>query len=202
MGQLAADDLTSYDKSLDGLDKSFVSSKFLKQDAADAVTKLAGVVIHAVSERYRRKKLESIIAEHNGHVRALAFGLQTAIDTYVIQLKKERGAMNDYYSDLIRRYAAFADFQVRPRTADGVKPAPPNPLPILPLKERWDGDQLTLQTKIEAAESYRQLLTNIADGHQALYANRQRLDAKDVLHTALNYASTAQDLVNNFKKAF
>jgi len=204
MGELAADDLTSYDKSLDGLNKSFVSSQFLQKDASDAVVKLAGVIIHAVTDGYRRKKLEGIIGEYNGDVRALAFGLQGAVHSYLTQLRNERGAMRDYYRTSIARYGDFASFQVRPRVVNG-KPVPTvarNPLPIMAAKARWDAEESAIQTKIDAANAYRELLNNIADGHQALYRDRHRLNSQDVIQTALGYAKTADDLVEAFKKGF
>jgi hypothetical protein len=204
MGELAADDLTSYDKSLEGLNKSFVSSKFLKKDASDAVVKLAGVIIHAVTEGYRRRKLEKILGEYNGDVRALAFGLQGAVHSYLIQLQNERGAMRDYYRTSINRYGDFAAFQVRPRVVNGqqVPSVARNPLPMMAARARWDADESAIQTKVDAATAYTQLLNNIADGHQALYRNRHRLNSQDVIKTALGYAKTADDLVQAFKKGF
>ncbi len=204
MGSLAADDLTSYDKSLDGLNKSFVSSKFIKQPAADAVTKLAGVVIHIVTEGYRRHQLAKIIGENNDDVRALAFGLQGAIDIYLKQLRNERDALRVYYEDSISNYAKFAVFQVRPRIVNGeqLPVVARNPLPILAVKQQWDAEEATIQAKIDAANAYKELLNNVADGHQTLYLNRNRLNSEDVVKSALNYAQTAEGLVLAFKKAF
>lgn len=203
MGELAADDLTSYDKSLDGLNKSFVSSKFLNQDTANAVIKLAGVVINVVTEGYRRRQLAKVIGEYNRDVRTLAFGLGRAVNLYLVQLNNERDQMRSYYKKSILSYADFANFQVRPRTASGGQPVVArNPLPIVAVKQQWDAEEAKLQAKLDAANAYKQILYNIADGHQSLYRNRDRLNAKDVIQAALAYAKTAESLVADFKKAF
>lgn len=203
MAALAADDLTSFDQSLNGLGNSFTAANVFNEAEVKAVKNLAGLLLTAFTDGYRRKKLKTTIENHNEDVKTLAAALQRiAAQNYILELKNEQGQLRSYYIDSIRDYA---DYMKRVAAKDGSEnkeDSVQNPLPVIQVKRQWDEEELDLRNKITAAESYGKIMQNISEGHQKLFDNRNKLNSKETVQIALKYGKAIQPLVQDFRKAF
>jgi hypothetical protein len=205
MGALAADDLTAYDKSIEGLGSSFTKANIFNEGEVKAVQKLVGFLLKAATEGYRRKKLKSALEDQNGNIQTLTRALRNVVvQNYVLQLRNERGQLRSYYSTSILRYRDYMRQLAAHTAKDGSTPgdAVQDPLPIIQVKRLWDDEDTEIAKKIAAAEAYGKALDTIAEGHQKLYDERNKLDSKALMRTALTYAQTIQSLVEDFRKAF
>ncbi|MBA3765896.1 MAG: hypothetical protein H0W99_02695 [Acidobacteria bacterium] len=205
MGDLAADDLTSYDKGLEGLGSSFTKGNIFNDAEVSAVQGLVGFLLKAASEGYRRKKLKSALEDQNSHIQTLTKALRRLVaQNYILQLQNERDEMRNYYSTSILLYRDYMR-QLVARTAEERAQQGQlvqDPLPIIQVKRLWDDEETEIAKKIEAANAYAKALDSIAEGHQKLYESRNNLGSKEVVRTALTYAKTIQSVVEDFRKAF
>lgn len=189
MGDLAADDLTSYDKSLDALGKSIIGSNVFNEAEVNAGTSLAKFISTAVAGAYRHKKLKTAIETRNEDVKVLTNALKRYVgQNYVLALKDEQRQLSNYYK------ANIQEHQDRVGNADS--------LVVTSAKMTWDTEQRSLQDRIDAAEAYVKILNNVAEGHQKLYDSRNNLNSKEARQTALQYARAIENLIEEFRKAF
>ena len=189
MGDLAADDLTSYDKKLEQLGTAVTSVDFFNAAEVNAGENLAKLVIKVTTDRYRRKKLKDVIEAENGDIQLLTTSLKRfVLKNYVLTLQEEQRQLDNYYRSNIQEH--------QNRVGNG------DPLLVLPIKTNWDAERQRLQERINAAEAYGEILDNVAQGHQKLYDSRNKLNTKETRQTALQYARAIESLVETFRKAF
>jgi len=201
MGDLAADDLTSHDKALDGLATSFTDANIFNAPEVGAVKALVGFLTNAVSEGYRRKKLKQALESQNSNIQTLVGALKRIVtQKYVLQLQNERDQLRSYYGTSILEYRQYMRKVAQNAGAnpDDVR----DPLPIIQVKRLWDDEEITLAERMSAAQAYGKALDTIAEGHQKLFDSRNDLNSKQVQATALAYAQTIQSIVEDFRKAF
>ena len=200
LGDLAADELTSYDKDFDQLNKSIVKTKFFKESEVTAGTMLAKFLSNIFTEAFRRKKLKEAIETQNGNVKILTSALGKYVtDNYITALKDEQRALNVFYGDAIianrNRDSAISTFLDRNKATS-------DPLAVISIKQMWDAELAKLQDRINAAEAYGKIMDNFREGHQKLYDSRNNLNSKDVQKMALSYANTIEELIETFRKGF
>lgn len=189
LGDLAADDLTSYDKELDGLSGVVSGAGFFSDAEVKAGKGLGKLILDATTNFYRRKKLKTAIETSNGNVLALTYAMKTFVqNNYVLALKDELRQMDSYYK------ANILEHQTRVGS--------PDPLTVAASKTRWDQERQLLQDRMRAAEAYVKILENVASGHSELYNNRNNLNGKEVAQIALQYGRAIEELVGDFRKAF
>jgi len=70
LGALASDDLISYDKELDALNKSLVDAKFATSAQTDGYAKAAKFGFRFVTDFYRRAKIKRLIITYNPSVQS------------------------------------------------------------------------------------------------------------------------------------
>lgn len=188
LGELAANDLTSYDKSLDQLGTSVTSIGVFEEKHINAGKGLAGFILNAATEFWRRKKLKSAIEQRDKDVSTVSVVLKKYIaEEYVRMLNIEKEQMDGFYTELIRNY------QAQPNV---------NQLTVLMFKNEWDAKTTQLKDKIEAAQAYGKIMENVIAGHHKLYEFRESLNSKEVRQMALQYAKNIGDLIGTFRKAF
>ncbi len=200
MGDLAADDLTNYDKSIEGFGSALTGAKLLSVNESNAVTKLAGVLSHLVTEGYRRKKLRNVIKDTDPDIQIIAEALSRIVAmNYVQQLENEREAMKNYYRKLARESVEFNKTLVKnAQGAEGVS----NPAPLDDIKTKYEAKNAAINLKIAGAKAYSQILINVEKAHRELANHADDLNSQSTLIIALSYAKTIQGLAADFRKAF
>ncbi len=180
LGQLAADELTTYDKETDALGKAVKDAKFLNQNEADAFSSLSKVLVTAVTDRWRQRKLAQLIEETNAPFQVVVGALVTIVETgFVTDLSIERAAMNNYYTT---------------RQHEGRDPAG-----LAALSEWHDLREGQLSDREKAINAYGSVLRMIAAGHQKLYDARHDLSKDSVLAEVHRYAKNLQEAFNAVK---
>src|SRR5262249_26662390 len=76
LGDLAADSLTSFDRSFAELGSALTSTGLLSDAASTAITHLAAFITHIATEGYRRKQLKEVIKTANPDIQVLTAALQ------------------------------------------------------------------------------------------------------------------------------
>jgi hypothetical protein len=202
MGELAADDLTSYSNALNGLGDAFIGVDFNEAEVT-AVRGLAGLVLKAATEGYRRKTLGSVITKHDAQVATLTAKLKDIVTRkYVLQLTNENDELDNYYITAIKDYEKFASPSTARLTTVSTNQPLLNPLPVVHTINTWVDERAKLQMKKEAALAYGEILDNIAKGHKALADGGGKLDDRKTLLAALGYAKTIFSLIDDFRAAF
>lgn len=189
LGELAADDLTNYDKSLNDLGTSITQIGVFEAKHIDAGKGLAKFISSAATNFWRRKKLKSAIEERDKDVSTLAEVLKKYIAAmYVEQLVQERRELDFLYKNTIQAYQ---------NQGGNV-----NQLTILTVKSKWDAERKELNQKIDSATAYGKILDNVIEGHHKLYESRESLGSKEVKQMILGYAKRIEDLIPTLRKAF
>lgn len=223
MGDLAADDLTNFDKNIDGFGKAVTSAKLLNDAQSTALMNLGKFLSHIATEGYRRKKLKEVIKTTNGDVQVATSALSDIVQkNYILQLQNEQLAMETYYRRLAAEESAFTQFQVsNARTAllaaknRGETISDPSVLNILnkntkvsspavldDLKTKFEAKNAAINLRIKGAGAYVKILKQVGEAHQKLYDNADRLSSRELLSSMLSYAKTIKSLAGDFQKAF
>lgn len=203
MGELAADDLISYDKDFDALGDSFTGANIFNAPEVNAVKGLAKFLTRAFAEGYRRKNLKTTLEEQNANVQTAAAILKSIVaEKYVLQLELERDQMRIYYQRSIARYKEYMGHVAAHTTASSGATKLQDPLPIIMVKGLWDHEENAIAQKIAAAKGYGKALDGVAKGHQKLYDSRNDLSSKAVLRTVLSYGSAIHTSFEDFRKTF
>jgi hypothetical protein len=179
MGQLAADDVANADDEFKG--------------AKDALSGVAGfntalnignTITNILLDSARRKGIKKAVINTNTDIGALTDSLSNAMDNYIAQLNAEKSRLIEVY-----------DFAVAQHLSE--------PLIIIPNSINLDNEIQNINTKIKAAEAYKEVLAGIKKGHQDLYAEAQRgFNQKQVVKIALQYAPAIQSNFDELAKAF
>jgi hypothetical protein len=222
MGDLAADDLTAVDNNIEGFGNALGNAQLLTEAESSAVTNLAKFLSEVIIQRYRQRQLKNAVERSNADIQTLTAALRRiALQNYVLQLENEREAMRSYYRKLARESVDFARLQARgaqealtearergkpldPALGSllGVSEAPTNPAPLDDLKTKYEAKNAAINHRIAGAKAFASVMNAVAEGHQKLHDNADKLHSKEVLRTALSYARTIKGLVVEFQEAF
>ena len=200
MGDLSADELTSFDKSIGSFGTALADAGLLQKTEASAVAKVAAYLARIASEGYRRKQLRTVIVDNNEDIKVISAGLARIVGrNYVLQLENERVAMQGYYRKMAAETSRFNRAVVKQVGGDADTY---DPVPLDALKSTFETRNAAIAAKIAGAKSYAGVVTEVAAGHQALRDSVDRLDARATLQTALSEAKTIQALAAEFLEAF
>jgi hypothetical protein len=199
MGDLAADDLTNFDASIEAFGSATTSASLFKPEEAAAVTNLAKFLVHIATEGYRRKQLRDVIKQTNPQIQTVTSALhRIVLENYILQLQNERLAMKEYYRELATENVSF----VKKLTEHIGIPDDIDPAPLDDIKTKLEVGNAAINLKINGAKAYAEILKTVAEGHQKLYDNADKLSSREVLTAALSYARTIQSLATDFRNAF
>lgn len=177
LGQLAADDAVVYDKELTALGSSLQNNKFMEKPEVSAFVAISKLLAKAATDYWRQGKFREIIKEGNAPVQTLVASMKKIVEQgYAGELENESSAIGKFYKKI---------------ELESKDPAGKRAL------LEWQKVHLsTVKTSKEEAAIYVKALGKIGAGHQELYDNLDRLDAKDVLEQMKAYASYLRDAKN------
>src|SRR6266508_740250 len=178
LGQLAADDLATYDNQLDTLGAAVKNAKFADQNEAAAFSAVSKLLVSAVTDRWRQGKLVGLIEQTEAPFQTVMGAMVTIVEKdFGSDVANERVALDKYYTTLQR---------------EGRDPA--GLAALAEWREMRDGQ---LRERESAISSYTTVLKTIAAGHHKLYESRHELSKPEIkaeIHTytrRLKEASTA-----------
>jgi len=178
LGQLAADDLASYDNQLDALGAAVKNAKFADQNEAAAFSAVSKLLVSAVTDRWRRGKVVSLIEQTEAPFQVVMGAMVSIVEKdFGSDVANERVALDKYYTNLQR---------------EGRDPAG-----LAALAEWREMREGQLRDRESAIGSYTTVLKTIAAGHHKLYESRHELSKPEIkaeIHTytmRLKEASTA-----------
>lgn len=182
LGALASDEVISYDESLKKLGDEIKNTKLVSETQVDAYQKITGIIAKAATDGYRQRKLKQLIGDANEPFQKIAVALGEIVSSgYVLSLDNELDVMNSYYKEVI-------------------KLAPPNDPGTEMVKETWRTKKEDLAARRQACLAYADTIQKIAQAHQELFSNKDKLDAKATLDLIMSYAQDIDDLRNNIKE--
>ncbi|HEX6775062.1 MAG TPA: hypothetical protein VF238_04395 [Methylomirabilota bacterium] len=166
LGQLAADDLVSYDlvsddNQLDVLGNAVKNAKFDDQSEAAAFSAVSKLLVGAVTDRWRRGKVVSLIEQTEAPFQVVMGAMITIVGTdFGSDVANERVALDKYYGTLQR---------------EGKDPAG-----LAALAEWREMREAQLRDRDSAIASYTTVLKTIAAGHHKLYESRHELSKPEI----------------------
>jgi hypothetical protein len=200
MGDLAADDLTSFDKGIGEFGSALAGVQLFSEAESSAIAKLASYLARMAAEGYRRKQLREVIKDANPDVKVAATALARIVSrNYILQLENERVAMREYYRKLAVESVRFSALAVK--HAHGESDVI-NPVPLDDLRSKFEARNAAINTKVTGARAYSRVLAEVEAGHQELFDHADQLNSSAVLAAALQEAKTIQALASEFLKAF
>ena len=175
--------LTTYN--IDALKKSLTTGKFgdITIEAADvnAYSKLS-ILLNEASELFRKIKLKKYIETANPSLQILLAKLQYIFqENLEKELKWKKNDLFRYYKKMLVE-KSLTDYEKLKATIEYYQ-------------------QLSdINTKQNQIDVFAQSIKVIADGHQKLYDNRNKISAKDSKEFLIKYASDIQDIISIFNK--
>ena len=180
LGQLASDNIASYDKEINDLGKAVTDNKFAEQKEVEAFTTIASLLTNAVTDRWRKSQLQKIITKANGPFQVVTKTLRNiVVKIFGADVKDERTALEKYYGGILAT------------SADAAGQA---------ALEEWKELRMgKLDERQRAIENYGKILSKISAGHQKLY-DAQGEFSKDTLITEIRrYAKDLRKLINTVR---
>jgi hypothetical protein len=182
IGALASDEVISYDQSLKNLGDEIKGAKLMSDSKVDAYQGIARILLKAATDGYRQSKLKDLIGEANEPFQKVAGGLKELVgDAYVRSLNNELEVLDIYYKDV-------------------VKQAPANDPGTEMVKENWRTKREDLEKRKKACLTYAETIGKIAEAHQELFNNRDKLNVKLTLDMISSYSQDLDDLKKKIKQ--
>ena len=177
LGGLAADDIANYDKDIDALNKSIVSGKFATSAQTDLYATVAKLGASAVTEFYRRRKIETIIKTYNPAIQKASISLVKTVNAYMHGLEDEKKALQDTAgpAEQSTEQGFRAMFKVTERNE------------LAKLAEKEDDAQGLIKG-----------IQTFARGHQELANNVGKADIKATADIAKKYADALKGVIDKF----
>jgi hypothetical protein len=184
LAKLSNNELTNY--KFDALTKALKEGDFggvkINGDHVSAYAKISSVLTRAITDAYRKKKISKYIGEANDAIKVLLKSLEFNLVSNLskkLEVKKER--VKSYYFSLF----------------DDTKASSYEKKKIL---EDFNSATFDIDTKKKQIIAFGKGLNTIAEGHQLLFENRNKLNAKDLKELLSQYASDIQDIVDEINK--
>jgi hypothetical protein len=177
LGALAADELTGYDKDIDALGGAVRNAKLADPDEAKAFASVSKLLVTAATDRWRQRKLVSLIEEANAPFQTVMASLLTIVETgFTTDVSIERVALQRYYGTLERESK--------------------DPAGIAALAEWQQVREAQLADQDTAIRNYVVVLKTIAAGHQKLYDARHELSRVEVQAEIGRYTKRLKEAFN------
>jgi hypothetical protein len=186
LGDMASDDLISFDTSLNNLTsamgalKSSKGNNVFTSQEVNAVNKIATLLSNAFFEQYRQDKLKEAILSTNQDFQILIRLLINSTELYSQSLQTEKSVTNNYYQTI--RMTAESN--------------PPQDAALELLRNVYVEKLDAIDKKIATADNYGKILKKIGEGHQYLYDNIDQISTKQTL---AQLKTRGQEIVNLYK---
>ena len=184
MGQLAADNLTSFDDSLKAFSNELGTSAGISEPQRKAVQSLSTVLANAAASGYRQRQLAKTLTATDPDIAILTDCLAVIVDSYKSQIKSEETAMRSYFQGAIAE--------------EGAK----EPLAKILVYDRFRRGLEELKNKQSAADSYKEFLRTIRKAHGELAQESAKLDAVQARQLAVSYMVTIDGQIQIVRKAY
>ena len=185
LGALAADELISYDASVDSLAAEIKKAKLIDDSKADAFGSLTKLVAKAATDLYRQRKLNQMIGEANTDFQTVITALRDIVEKdFTSSLDNEAATIDKYYKEIIILS----------------KKTPPQHAAIALLMEKWQEKSDAVKEKKQACNLYAKTLKTIGEGHQMLFDNKDKLSTKQVLDRITAYSKAVSTLGSQIKE--
>lgn len=162
---LSADSTIDYGKDVDSLTTSIGKlNAGISKETLGAVGSLMKAMLGAAAKVYQAKQVANIVEEANGPLQAILRGqLREIVNVnFRRDLRQEKGFADRYYDTPLQKHSYCLAAKV--------------------ALEEWK--ELRLQQnamRVKAVDAYLVVLDKVAEGHQKLYDNRNKLDAKTLI---------------------
>ncbi len=180
LGQLAADELVTYDKDIDALGTAVVKNRIVDKKEAEAFGTIAKILTNAVTDHWRKSQLKKLISKTNDSFQTVVQALRTIVSRdFMDDLDIERIALNKYYTTKLLESS--------------------DPAGIAALQEWQELQRDRLKARQEALEGFAQALDNIAEGHQLLYDSQNDLATDGLMKQMSRHSKNLRKLINAIK---
>lgn len=184
MGHLAADEIASYDKSIDGLMDKLNNATGIRREASTAAGSLGKFLAGAAANGYRQKVLAKTLTGNNASFHTITAALSDFVEDYRTQLRRERTAMRGYFELAVAAHSAQ------------------EPLTRLLIYDRYQDRLAALETRLAAAEEYKSFLATVATAHQELSDKANRLSSAEARRLIAGYAVAVDSQVQAIRRVF
>ena len=184
LGQLAADNLTSFDESLKAFSSELRTSAGLGEPQRKAVQSLSTFLAGAAANGYRQRQLAKTLTSTDEDIGILTQGLADIVEIYKKQLDAEEIAMRGYFEGTIAEKGAQ------------------EPLARILVYDRYSRGREELKNKQSAADCYKEFLATIRKAHSELAQKSAKLDATQSRQLAVSYMASIDGQIQVVRKAF
>lgn len=185
LGKLAGDQQSGVTSASGTLVDSMVSTKLISSSDKDAATALANLIAGLATQGYQEKELHAIIEKSNAPFQKLMGTLKEFVGTeYPARINAEGARL---------KQTLYEDIAYNNQLGTDQRPA--KSIASILYAERV----VDLEARKTNAKAYLPVLDKISAGHQTLYDNRDKLDAKDLIAQMKGYSSDIKTLYNKLK---
>jgi hypothetical protein len=182
LSAISEGDLTTIDTK--SLNEALVEGKFgsltIDKNTVTAYSSLGRLVIQAFTDGYRKQKIKQVIETGNPDIQTLIGLFRTSVGNLVMELNFQKE----------RNFALHSELLMEKLTGyDRVK-----------LSTDYYKEIDVILLKQQQLNTFSKSLTVIAEGHQNLFDNRNKLTVKEIQVVLRDYSATLQDLIADFKK--
>lgn len=164
VANLAGDEAINFDEGINRLADAALQAKYIDGEKAGAVKTIASAIANALTDYYRQRKLDEVIAKANGPLQLVLGDMVTLVGAYEESLMIEKADVRKYYRTL-ESIARHKDKQ----TAYAEE-----------IWRKGREQEFLLNARIKAAVEYVSVLDEIGKAHQELYDNRDNVGSDEV----------------------
>jgi|ERR1035437_6284143 hypothetical protein len=181
---LSNDELTNYN--LDSFSKSLSDNKFgsirIDQKEAEAYSNISGILLRAITNGYRSSRIKEYIKEANEPIKILTEKLGSNLSdnlTGKIEIQKQKAELTCFKLIHDTSLSTYEKRRV--------------------IKEYFES--IEKMQKIEDGISvYTKGLKKVAEGHQKLYGNLDKLDKDELKEQLSQYGNEIKDIITEFNR--
>ncbi|WP_143007641.1 MULTISPECIES: hypothetical protein [Nitrosospira] len=163
LGNLAAGDIRTFDRSLDDLSSSLNEATLLDRNEKEAIGALSTLLARTVTTLYRQHEMKRLIHDGNQPLQDVIAATRKIVKSGIVaDLQTESALAGRYYDN----------FMLAPDN-------PVEPVAMALAKEARVEALDRVDNRIRSAQRYDAVLEKIAGGHQYLYDHRNRIGQDD-----------------------
>ena len=182
---LSNKDLTSY--KMDAMTKVLTEGKFgsikIEKKQVDAFKTISNVLLRAFTDRYRNKKIKEYVKEANEPFKVLISSLDYNLSENL------SGILNTYKTGIKRDFFNWTKKDLTLSNFEKRK-----------ITEEYYQQLEKIETRQKELLTYSKTLKKIADGHQKLAENIDKLSKDEIKGQLFQYASDIKDIISEFNK--
>ena len=181
LGGLAADEVVDQSEELSQLTTTLQSQAGTSPAETDAFGEITGILTNAISDKWRKQKIQELIERSNGPLQTILKSLkQIVVDGFGGDDQNEQFAIQSYYQTKIARST--------------------DPAGIAALMEWQELRVGALADHTKALQAYGSLIDEISEGHQKLYDGRKDLAKAQLVEQIKQSVKELQDLLKTIKQ--